>query len=102
MERDSLTSDLPAEGKGSLCTAEDASQAGSPGTGLRDSGRAQTELGEWKNCYYSPCHAEQGLAADAFQRPLRSRFQALLKAGVRRLSLSPQVLIEKPEKGGAP
>jgi hypothetical protein len=26
--------------------------------------------------------AEQGLAADAFQRPLRSRFQALLKASV--------------------
>jgi hypothetical protein len=28
--------------------------------------------------------AEQGFAADAFQRPLRSRFQARLKPGVRR------------------
>jgi hypothetical protein len=32
-------------------------------------------------------HAEQGTAADAFQRPLRSRFQARLSAGVRRLDI---------------
>ena len=30
--------------------------------------------------------AEQGTAADAFQRPLRFRFQARLKPSVRRLS----------------
>jgi hypothetical protein len=48
MESDILTRDFPAEGKGSLCTAEAASQAGSPGTGIRDGGHAQTWLGERK------------------------------------------------------